>query len=374
MLHELKLRNFKCFEATTVPLGSLTLLSGLNGMGKSSVIQSLLLLRQSWEQGILQAGQLALNGDLTQLGTAQDALFSYAEEERIGFELAFRDAPPLGWQFSYEKKADVLKALGATPTAEELQRHALFGDGFQYLCAERIGPRPSFATSDHTVRHLRQVGTRGEFATHFLSVFGKQKLALPRLRHPKAVGDELGYQVEAWLAEISPGTRLKLTSHAAMDLVQLQYQFVAGSDVSDAYRATNVGFGLTYLLPVLVATLGARPGSLLLLENPEAHLHPRGQRRMGEFLAQAAASGIQVLVETHSDHLLNGIRVAVHGGKVNPELVRLHFFERPQDDSGPAHRVISPSLDRNGRISQWPSGFFDEWDVALDALLAPAKV
>src|SRR5687768_11422842 len=159
MLQELRLRNFKCFENTAIPLGSITLLSGLNGMGKSSVIQSLLLLRQSWEQGILQSGQLALNGELTQLGTAQDALFSYAEEERIGFELAFRDAPPIGWQFSYEKKADVLKALGATPGVELLAKHALFGDVFQYLCAERIGPRPSFATSDHTVRHLRQLGT-----------------------------------------------------------------------------------------------------------------------------------------------------------------------------------------------------------------------
>lgn len=373
MLQELRLRNFKCFENASIPLGALTLLSGLNGMGKSSVIQSLLLLRQSFEQGLLQSGQLALNGELTQLGTAQDALFSYAEEERIGFELAFRDAPPLSWQFAYEKKADVLKAVGATPTAQELQRHALFGDVFQYLCAERIGPRTSFATSDYTVRHLRQLGTRGEFATHFLSVFGKQKLALPRLRHPKAVGDELSFQVEAWLAEISPGTRLKLTSHSAMDLVQLQYQFVAGTDVSDPFRATNVGFGLTYLLPMLVATLAARPGSLLLLENPEAHLHPRGQRRMGEFLAHAAASGVQLIVETHSDHLLNGIRLAAHGGKVNPESVRLHFFERPDDDSGPAHRVLSPTLDRNGRISQWPSGFFDEWDAALDALLAPAK-
>src|SRR4051794_18484493 len=99
MLEQLQLTNFKCFEKSAIPLGSLTLLSGLNGMGKSSVIQSLLLLRQSWEQGLLQSGQLALNGELTQVGTAQDALFSYAEEERIGFELAFTQQPPVSWEF-----------------------------------------------------------------------------------------------------------------------------------------------------------------------------------------------------------------------------------------------------------------------------------
>lgn len=370
MLKQLRLTNFKCFEKVVVPFGTLTLLSGLNGMGKSSIIQSLLLLRQSWEQGLLKDGQLALNGEFAQVGTAQDALYSYAEEEKIGFEVDFEDGTTLRWRFSYDRDSDV---LSSTERSSITPDSSLFGTRFQYLAAERVGPRPSFATSDYLVRHKRQVGIRGEFAVHFLSIFGKEKVAVSRLHHPAAVGSDLRSQVEAWLAEISPGTRLKVTSHEGMDLVQLQYQFAVGSDVSDPFRATNVGFGLTYLLPVLVSVLAAAPGSLLLLENPEAHLHPRGQRRMGEFLALAAAGGIQIAVETHSDHLLNGVRLAVRGGRLDPAATRLQYFERERDAERPRSRIVSPEIDPNGRISAWPDGFFDEWDAALGELIAPVK-
>jgi predicted ATPase len=88
-------------------------------------------------------------------------------------------------------------------------------------------------------------------------------------------------------------------------------------------------------------------------------------------MARAASCGIQVIVETHSDHVLNGIRLAVHGGQLSPESVYLHFFDRkPQNDQACAE-VISPRIDRNGRIDRWPEGFFDEWDKSLEALLGP---
>ena len=91
MIRKLRLQNFKCFEDLSLELGSLTLLAGLNGMGKSSVLQSLLLLRQSYLQGILEETGLALNGDLVSIGTAADALFEEAIEEKIGFELALEN-------------------------------------------------------------------------------------------------------------------------------------------------------------------------------------------------------------------------------------------------------------------------------------------
>jgi len=108
---------------------------------------------------------------------------------------------------------------------------------------------------------------------------------------------------------------------------------------------------------------------LLLIENPEAHLHPRGQARIGELLALAASCGIQVVIETHSDHVLNGIRLLVHGGKLPPNELQLHFFQRRQQDG--QSLVTSPHIDKNGRIDQWPDGFFDEWDKSLEALLMP---
>jgi predicted ATPase len=123
----------------------------------------------------------------------------------------------------------------------------------------------------------------------------------------------------------------------------------------------------------VVATLAAAPGSLLLIENPEAHLHPKGQALMGELLARAAAGGVQVVIETHSDHVLNGIRLAVHGGRIAPEAVRLHYFERRDLGGQVQHVVTSPRIDRDGRIDDWPEGFFDEWDKSLEALLQPRE-
>jgi predicted ATPase len=93
---------------------------------------------------------------------------------------------------------------------------------------------------------------------------------------------------------------------------------------------------------------------------------------MGELLALAASCGVQVVIETHSDHVLNGIRLAVHGGKLNPKDVQLHYFQRKNKKGQAFTDVVSPHIDRNGRIDQWPDGFFDEWDKSLDALLEPA--
>jgi predicted ATPase len=117
------------------------------------------------------------------------------------------------------------------------------------------------------------------------------------------------------------------------------------------------------VLPIVVAALSANAGDLLLIENPEVHLHPAGQALMGRFLAEIGAGGIQVLVETHSDHVLNGIRRAVKGKVIEPENVALHFF-RPRDTTG--EQVTTPMLDAAGNIDRWPDGFFDQFDKDIN--------
>jgi predicted ATPase len=366
MLNYLRVINFKRFKDQSLSLKTLTLLSGLNGTGKSSVIQSLLLLRQSYQQNLLKSTGLALNGDLLQIGTAQDALHSDAQQDTIGFELTFDSQEPIRWKFNYNSQADVL-SLASPPIANKVWNLSLFTDNFQYLRAERLGPRASFSMSDFQVRQHRQLGTQGEYTAHYLSLFGSaDKIADPALAHPKEHSSNLLQQVEAWLGEISPGAQIRLNSNPSMDLVNLQFSFSG----STSYRSTNVGFGITYTLPIIVAILSAKPGSLLLLENPEAHLHPKGQAQMGELIARAANIGIQLIIETHSDHVLNGIRIAVHGGRLKPNDVALHFFQHQLTPETPI--VVSPKIDRNGRIDQWPDGFFDEWDRSLDVLLDPA--
>jgi len=370
VLQELYLHNYKCFANQCVSFNALTLFSGLNGTGKSSVLQSPLLLRQSYQQGLLPGRGLALNGDLVNVGTAQDALFENATEDAIAFQLRLKNGHEQAWRFLYDRETDVLSLDNSSANDEEFYRSSLFGNDFHYLKAERLGPRRFFEMSDFLVRHQRQLGPAGEYTAHFLSIYGDEIKVHIDLAHPDAASLDLNDQVEAWLGEICPGTQISLTPNSGTDTISLQYAFV-GKEISRFYRATNVGFGITYALPILVAVLSSQPGALVLIENPEAHLHPKGQSQMGKLLARAAHCGVQIVLETHSDHVLNGIRVAVHDGELAPEDVQIHFFQRQKDGQA---QVLSPRIDRNGRIDQWPDGFFDEWDKSLESLILPGSM
>lgn len=367
MIQAIKLFNFKCFQEQELRLKPLTLLAGLNSSGKSTIIQSFLLLRQSYLENLLPAKGLTLNGKLVELGTAKDVLFEEADEDEIGFELNDDLPGSLSLRFEYKEESDVLALLNPEPN-NQVWTTSLFQDNFQYLRAERVGPRTSFGMSDYEVRHHRQIGSDGEFATHYLSLFGSETVALEGLRHPGAASSTLQSQVEAWLGEISPGVRLQVKRYSDIDLMTFGVAYSLGHQVASAeYRPTNVGFGITYALPIVVSVLSARPGSLIIIENPEAHLHPRGQVKMGELLCQASSAGVQVLIETHSDHVLNGIRLAVHARKASSSGVALYHNKWEQGGTSPV--VSALSMDDNGRLSQWPDGFFDEIERSLDRLL-----
>lgn len=372
MIHSIHLKNFKPFKNIKLPLKKLTLIAGLNSAGKSSFIQSLALLRQSYQQGYLTQKGLLLNGDIVEIGTAQDALFEGATEDLIEFEVTWENQIEGNWCFDYDSPESRVMSTSqnSRTNSETVYKTSLFNQSFHYLKADRIFAinrleLPNYYTGDNC-----PIGSQGEYTAHFLSLYGRQDISVKKLKHPSQELLCLINQVEAWMGEISPGTRINIKGSSDLDLVSLQYSY----GLSNPYRATNVGFGISYTLPIIVAILASEPGTLILLENPEAHLHPKGQAKMGELLALAASCGIQIVVETHSDHILNGIRLAVHGGKIDPDDVQLHYFQRIEEARGEAKiEVISPRMDRNGRIDCWPDGFFDEWKKSLAKLIQPAE-
>ena len=373
MIESLTIENFKAFSCQNILLRPLTLFTGLNGMGKSSALQSLLLLRQSYRQhalASLEGSGLVLNGELVQLGTGYDVLFDHADQDEIGFSLKL-SGQEARWRFAYDHQADVLRYMSESCVPHSIYASNLFASNFHYLEAERVGPRTSFEMADFVVREQKQMGTKGQFAVHFLYHYGSR--TLPEiLHHPAGRSSTLKDQVTAWMGDISPGALIRIDPYEAMDLMRLSFGFERADTAGDVrnYRSTNVGFGLTYTLPVLVALLSSPAGALVLLENPEAHLHPRGQSQIGELIARAASAGIQVIVETHSDHILNGIRVAVKRGLARPEDVAMHFFQLPADGSELSGiEVISPQIDSDGRLDKWPDNFFDEYGKSLRNLL-----
>lgn len=369
MLTKITLKNFKCFEEQEIPLSNISLLTGLNGMGKSTVLQALLLLRQNFDRNTL-GKRLSLNGDLTQCGNAFDLLYQFFKTDEISIRLDADDLPTLAWAWDGRSQGDSLVLKEGAELGEGIAaQYALFDRHFHYLNAERLGPRSYFETSSHVVLNENQIGIKGEFAANYFAEFQEEDIKIPALSHPDATGLSLYEQVNAWMGEIRPGTRLNASRSQEMGLVALNYQFVAGKEAGNRFRPTNVGFGLSYVLPVLVAVLSSERGSLLLLENPEAHLHPRGQAQIGRFLALAAAQGIQVIVESHSDHILNGIRIAVKEGDLAPSQAELLFFTGAVIEGIFTHYIETPKIDRDGKLDYRPEGFFDEWDRQLTQLI-----
>ena len=334
MVDNIRLENFKAFEDIELSLGRISLLSGLNGSGKSTILQALGLLRQSFDANFLLGGNLALNGEMVEIGTWQDALYQGLTASHIaitlGYESGERDTS-YRWQMSGQPGADVLECT-EKPAFGELPLLDLFELGFQFLRADRITPAVTFPKSQNAARQRRFLGARGEYTAHFLLEFGEQIVPAEIIRSPGTKATSLIGQVNAWMQEFSPGVRVEPAPVPMTDFVRLVFAFKGeGVAYSDAFRPTNVGFGLTHALPIVTACLAAEPGNILVVENPEAQLHPRGQAAMGRLLALAASNGVQVIVESHSDHVLNGIRLAVKNGLLLPDLVRLHFFfSRPR--------------------------------------------
>ena len=157
-----------------------------------------------------------------------------------------------------------------------------------------------------------------------------------------------------------PGCRLEIQPVPYANAVTLGLRT---SDDTDFHRPVHAGFGITQVLPIVIAALAAKPEDLLLIENPEVHLHPAAQVQMGQFLAKVAHSGIQIILETHSDHILNGVRRAVKEGILSADQAVIHFF-RPRSDNG--SQVVSPVLDSTGNIDAWPDGFFDQFDKDMN--------
>ena len=247
-----------------------------------------------------------------------------------------------------------------------------FGGELVYVNAERVGPRKSYPHS-HVYVKEHDFGANSELAWSHLHnnqnviTLDANDPRLVELKSEGSLGPDLPQTVNHWLQEVSPSVRLQLEKVEATDEVVAKFSFDRpGGGKKRWYRATNVGFGLSYVLPVVLALL-VEPDTLCLIENPESHLHPRGQTKLGELAARAAKAGVQVFVETHSDHFMDGVRIAVRDGLIAPEDVAFHYFER----QGGKAVVSSPQVDADGRLSEWPAGFFDQHKENLVRLLTP---
>ena len=364
MLQSVELTNFKCFQKQAFHFSSLTVLAGLNGMGKSSLLQSLLLLRQSNGEFGLKQG-LKLNGAYVSLGSALDVLYEKSETDSLSIAIQENDQLDR-YQFScadsYSDSLPLEEHHGAVG-----KDSILFSNHFAYLSAYRIAPLPIYRITNEANLEHRDFGVNGEFVIHYLKQYGDETVPCAEMLRGSTENRSLNLQVREWMNLVSPGVLPIINLNLQTRTAELGYEFIQGTEKSMTFKSTNVGFGITYVLPIVVTLLSAQKGDLVLIENPEAHIHPKGQRHLGELIARAASGGVQVLLETHSDHVLNGIRIAVRQRMLDAGAVTLSYFAH---DSGNCRsQVICPRLLSSGQLDQWPEGFFDEWDNSLLELL-----
>lgn len=358
MLENLNIRNIKCFEELRLEMSNLNVLAGINSMGKSTIIQAILLLRQSYDIGSMNKG-IHLNGDITKIGTGYDLFYRNSEKDEFEIGIQCNDEN-FWWTYEYNRDSDFQKLMKTNITDEVYNNINIFQPNFAYISAERIGPQRFYKKSYHEVIDNNQVGYKGELFADYVSERGlSDKVENYNVLHKKASSPFLIYQTEAWLSEISPGININTKEYTEAGLVGVEI---------NGFNPLNVGFGLSYVVPIIVSLLKAKEGELVILENPEAHLHPKGQRKMGELIAKACAGGVQVILETHSDHLLNGIRLAVKQEVINRNLIRLNYFYQTVENNRLIHTKCSPAILDDGSLSDWPDGFFDEWEKAIDEL------
>lgn len=393
----IKIRNFKVLKELTIDFADLTILAGTNSSGKSTIIQSLLFLKQNLgvlrnsiiesflqdksvdvkgidesvknlfvriQELISQPQVVAFNGEYLNLGTIKDLLHqeSYGEEDSIILELIAADHK-LSCKVEHsveENKSNLVAELQGQLTSINL-----LCDGFSYIHTHRALPQDNYPLLSD-LRDNANLGIDGRYVAHFLEHFKHKELSIIALKHKNANTLQLLDNVTCWLGEISE----QILIHVATDerKASLAYSYVYGDARSNELRPQNVGFGITYVLPIIVAILRAEPGDLLIVENPETHLHPSAQVAIAHLCALAVSHGVQMIIETHSDHFLNGIRVATKNKILTPKQSTIYFLEKGIE--GMEIKQYQLNIDAHGRITQkWPRGFFDEYEKQLDELI-----
>ena len=377
MIEELQLKNFKCFrDSETFEFSKLNLLTGINGRGKSSLLQAITLLSQSaWKNIFLD--KLIFNDDLVELGNFDDIKnsdtprneniefnfkfqFLHAESETMNIEFKENFDDPLQADFAKLKLPTTLGIMQINAGERNKRSEVLiFSEKIKkthFVSADRLGP-VKYVDKVNLPKFLH-VGARGEHTINILANSIKNSESIdPRLYRGEDA-DSVLQQTEEWLGYILEGASIKIKGLERESSVL--YMLLNNKSASYSYKPANVGFGYSYILPLIVTGLIAKPGETIIVENPEAHLHPRAQSKIAEFFALVAACGVQVFIESHSEHILNGLRVSVinPNTEINHTDLAIHYF----NESFEAYKL---QINEKGKIANWPKGFFDQQEIDI---------
>jgi len=386
----LKINNFKCFHEINIPLNFLTIMAGANGNGKSTAVQALLFIRKTIEENFkifesyysIEERKLNFNvglnsGYMLSLGNSSYVLNRQSRANEISIGIVEKNTSHYSEliinYFANNKEAQLyLEAISITQYLAV--KIPILKKEFYYLNAERIGPRVSQGIQTSDFLHA---GYQGEYVAQLIASANYTIVIEEDRRFPSIKSPWLEPQTNAWLNYILPGAIV--SAQQSLDTLTAQLQIENYFTKGEPTISTNVGFGISYVLPIIVTGLIALKGSYMIVENPEAHLHPSAQSKIGRFLAMIANSGVHVIIETHSDHIINGIQIAVAEKEINNEsitiidnnLVTVNFFDQLEEAPQPV--VENISINKKGELSKWPKGFFDQTQIDFAELFKIRK-
>lgn len=351
------IENFKCYYNTDIPLNYLTVLAGANGNGKSTAIQALLMMRNAYDHGLKYNSAIEINGPYClSLGTTLDII--PVEADRNSSMVLSLTANRENASFTFplsDEHADLALYINERSFSDNYRKIPLFRKEFYYLNAERVGPRVS---QNIKVYKYPNVGWQGEYCAQILSEMSSVRdfVVDEKRCYDTGKSRDALTQAQLWMQSLFPDIVIQseLNPKSLSAQIYITHNYTSGAPV----LSTNVGFGVSYVLPIIVTGLVAEKGSIMIVENPEAHLHPSAQTSIAEYLAKVAQAGVYVIVETHSDHFINGIQLAVAGKKLSNDSVVINYVNQ----MGKTHRpeIKSIYLSDKAELSEWPDGFFNQ--------------
>ncbi len=356
MLSRILVEGYKSVDRIEMELGEFTLLSGVNSSGKSTIIQALLYIVQ--EQKRVRQGNK--NDQYIEMGKFADIKNHVKGAKAVIFELDMEENG--GFHTSRIKisaEEGITTTILETPSEKKrpdyTETHSLV-----YLPVDRIGVEKAY---DLHTEASKDIGSHGEYTYSFLAMYGQEPIPEPMFVYETGeVGMSLNNQVNYWL-EYLMGFHVQTDIVSDVDQVVVTY---SNAQNNRYYRAKNVGTGVTYIAVLVIAALTCKSGDTLVVENPEIHLHPRAQSRFVEFLAYLSARGLQVILETHSDHIYNGVRKCVKKKTLSKDETAVYFLELDESMQTQVHRI---KLNEQGAEENHPYGLFDQFDDDLDELL-----
>lgn len=336
MLNQIRIHGFKCLDQCELSLKDLTILAGPNSSGKSTLIQAMLLALS----GLAHKNQPYLKEVIKPFAQFEDIFSRFSNAHDIQIELG---SPEGNCLFCLDHSG-----MKTTPSKDIV--FPVYEESLFYLSAGRSGPEETSELNREV-----KIGQYGQFALGYLEQ-RKDKPVHQDLVHPEADSKTLKAQLAWWLSFIIGEQTEARTEKITSTRVKTTFQTAAIDNISPL----NTGAGSSFLLKLLVMCLTAKPGDLLLLENPEIHLHPGAQSRIGSLLAFIAARGVQVVAETHCEHLVNRVRYEVYAGKMSASSVVIHY--KPEAQLPFETLYINDHghfSDDQGIEKEFPAGFFD---------------